>query len=418
MEDWPSLRQALPLTEADLPEFHAMATGRPDMARDWQLVRALFGIHPTLPPLGTDPAKLKPVGYAEAAKRFGLEPSEVTDLLGMMTLAWTSRQRRAELPVSAPVKTPKRKGRPPKAKPATDAKPAEVQPENPPAVRVDSPPDFDADELELLELGPFSTTIFDYQINPNDRRAEVAWFCERIEETRRVFEEPMTKALARLALLNELHLRRIDEKLVVMDPTDKEYANLQKIKQEKERSYGLQWEQVEQLMPGMIATASRKTMVAHFASLIDLYRKWCADPANRPRDGVFTDDELQVAFRVSEQLPDPTYRLGWVAAVNEARLGIGDPKWKRQMTQLQCKILDSATAFAIKRLTERYKLKRPDMTKDGPMGEFDDIYTEADGEMTEPDWENLALDPEDTGPENAVSIEEPGEAPSTTKETE
>jgi hypothetical protein len=145
----------------------------------------------------------------------------------------------------------------------------------------------------------------------------------------------------------------------------------------------------------------------HFASLVKLYRDCCADPTERPRDGVFTDDEIQVLFRVSAQQPDPVYRFGWVAAVNEARLGIGDPRWKRQMTERQCKILDTGFAYAIKVLTAKYGGKKPDLMRDDAAGEYDEIYTRTDGEMTDPDWEAMRVTEAEEEAAEAVAILDP-----------
>ena len=85
----------------------------------------------------------------------------------------------------------------------------------------------------------------------------------------------------------------------------------------------------------------------------------------------------------------PRYRLGWVVACNEAKLGINDPKWKRAIPPEYCKLLDTSFAFAMNRVGAKLKIHRPDLVAEGDANEYLPIQTETTGEITNPDFSLL-----------------------------
>lgn len=345
--------------------LHAVGEGHPDLGIAWSLASRLMGLRPVIVPLKADLEKLNPMTEGDACKLYGVPPEEFGMHMDWLQLAWEKWRAANDLP---------------EVFEATDKKVTR---------KVDEfRHDFTQEEIDILSLGRFSTTIFDTNQSETDRNQEIAWFIERVSEVRRVFEDTMTSALARMALHNELQARRVNDKLVAMDPTEREYKTLQDLKSKIEHDYMAQWAQIKEIAPGISISMERKAQITHISSLIKQYLDMKADPAERLRDGVFTDEEFQVMLRASQQF-DPRYRLGWVVAVNEARMGINDPRWKRRLPPEYCRLLDTSMSFALRKLTERLKLHRPDLTGDGKANEYLPIVSDEIGEITQPEEELL-----------------------------
>ena len=352
------------LTEENLPALHALADSRKDFEQPWGMVKWLCCVRPALAQMGADPAKLRPLGREAVAKVYNVSEDEVDLSVHYLQAAWNSLFREEDLPEVRKTVEEKR------------------------AERVVKPQaekfEFSMQQLALLELGAFSTGIFEYDRHQaHDRYVEVEWFCGQIEDVRKVFEEPMAKEMAHQALMNALQLRRINDRLVGLDPIDKEFLKLQDVKISMEEAYRRQWDKICEICPVAAASATRKSNINQLSDIVKVYQTWKANPDNRPRDGIFTDDEIQVLFRTSVQNPDVGYRMGWVLAMNEAKQGLDDPKWKRRMRTSQCKVLDASFRYAARKLSEKMNLNRPDLEDDGPSGEHDPIHTKADGEASD-----------------------------------
>jgi hypothetical protein len=351
-------------TPADFAKLHRVAT-HPDLMLSWALVSRLVGLRPAIIPGGTDVSKLEPMDEAEACALYGIATDEFGMYMDFLKMAWAQDVAAADLPVVVELAVKKEKAKP------------EV-----------GHHEFTDAELELLAIGSFPTTIFDYNAAETNRNLEIKWFMERIVEVRKVFENPMAKELCRMALYNEMRSHRINDMLVVTTDA-KDIKLLQEALSKSENDYMKQWDQVRELMPGVVVSAERKEQVTHISSLVRMFLEFKADPANRCRDGVFTDEEIQVMFRRSEQF-DPRYRFGWVAAVNEARLGICDPKWKRRMPPEFCRLLDTSFGYALRRVSDRLKLSRPNLVEDGEANEYLPIFQEDTGEVGKPEFDLIA----------------------------
>lgn len=329
-----------------------MATNHPELEMSWSLFSRILGLRPAIVPTGTDIGKLAPITEAEACEMYGVAPDEFGLYVDFLKMAWAQDMAARDLP--------------------------EVREETVKKVKKTfelTKHEFTDEERELLALGSFPTSIFDYENDQADRNMEIGWFIERVREVRKIFENPMTNAIARMALLNEMKSRRANAKLVGMDATDKDYNKLQSNLAAVERIYMDQWEQIKELMPGVVVSAERKEQVSHIASLVRMYLEYKSDPANRTRDGVFTDEEIQVMLRSSVQF-DGRYRLGWVVSVNESKLGVCDPKWKRQMPMKFSRLLDTSFAFAMKKLTEKLDIRKPDLAGEGEENEYLPLFSE------------------------------------------
>ena len=352
------------LTPENLPALHALAESRRDFEKPWGMVRWLCAIRPALMAMDADPRRLTPLGKKPVSEIYQCSEDEVDLSVHYLQAAWNSLFREEDLPEIK--KTVEEKRAEKTEKPVTEKL------------------EFTMQQLAMLELGAFSTEIFDYdRHSPHSKYVEVEWFCGQIEDVRKVFEEPMAKEMAHLALQNSLQLRRINDRLVALDPIDKDFLKLQDVKTSLEETYRRQWEKVCEICPVAAASATRKSSVNNLSDIVKVYQEYKSDANNRARDGIFTDDEIQILFRTSVQNPDVGYRLGWVLAANEAKQGLDDPKWKRRMRKSQCKILDASFKYAAKKLTEAMDLGRPDLEDEGPSGEHDAIYTKPDGEISD-----------------------------------
>ncbi len=410
VEDWDKLSKLFPsLTAENMPALHALCVSRKEFDRAWKMLLRLTGIREALIPMGVDASKLKASGRERVAAIFQTDTDEVELAISYLQAAWHQLLGESDLPQvvsDADRKRPESQSSP---KQASSPRGEHAQSSEKPSPRIKI--EWKAHQLELLELGSFSTVIFEYPYHTQeyDRVVEVEWFCEQIRDLRKVFEEPMAKGLANQALLNQLQLRRINSRLVIMDPAEKDFLKLQDVKAGLEATYSRQWEQISELCPAAAASQGRKAAIATLSDLTKVYLDYKADPNNRARDGVFTDDELQIQFRTSQQVPDVGYRFGWVTAVNMARLGIEDPKWARRLSLEQCKILDASFQFAAKRLTERMGIPQPDLESTGSGGEYPPLYLKADGVVTEESFEEVV---EAAAGQGAVEIVDPaGMAP-------
>jgi hypothetical protein len=370
------------LTQDNLPALHALGESRADRDKGWErawgMTKRLGGIRPVILPVDVDASKLKAMTVDQVKQVFDIDEETMALTLSELQLAWQHLLSADDLPSIAEAIP----------KPAVPA--AEVS-DAVPSLRVQAPnapipQGFSEEEIALLTLATYPTTIFNYHSGQFDKRAEIEWFCERIKEVRKVFEEPMTKALGRNALLNELTLKRINDQLVVINPVDKEFVRLQESKQQIEKTYGDQWKQIEELCPSIMASTTRKQTLSVLADLVRLYRDYKSNPDNVARDGIFTDSEIQILFRRSTQFPEVRYRLGWVLACNDAKRGIGDPNFKRKMSTSLCKLIDTAFAYAANAAADHMKLSKPDLELDGPAGEYPPMHMERDGEVTDPDF--------------------------------
>jgi hypothetical protein len=389
-EDFDRLAQTFPgLNPENLPALHALAVSRKDFETPWAMLRRLCGIRPAIVPMDVDANKLRPMPRNMVAEIFQTAPEEVDLSLSILVVAWNQITAAEDTPEYNP--------------PAEQSKAKSAAARSEGGSARSGKVEVTLEQLDLLDLCGLSTNIFDYPLHTDhDRYVEIEWFCDMVKDIRRVFEEPMAKALARNALLNQLHIRRIEVRLAALDPAQKEFISLQDTKREMERTYGEQWEQIEQLCPLAAASVTRKSMINSFGDIVKVYQAYKADPDNRLRDGIHTDEEIQVLFRSSIQVPDIHYRYGQVVAMNEAKLGLGDPHWKRKMDQDLCKILDSAVQYAARKAADKLKVKQPDLESLGADGEYPPLYQKPDGEMSELTLEEIV---ESVG-EPAVEIAE------------
>lgn len=187
-----------------------------------------------------------------------------------------------------------------------------------------------------------------------------------------MLENPMTYALARQLLINELHLRRIESELCCLSPSSKEYSNLTKIKTETETVYQKQLVELDKIAPWMGAVGSKLGFVGVVSDIVRGYQQYHATGKTALLDGIFTATEVQCELKRSKQLPEARYRAGLVTFLNEAKANLWDPKWKSAFTAQQLRAMDRAFRATLAVAMDEQGAKLPDLESDGPDGEYND----------------------------------------------
>lgn len=352
------------VVDNQLPQFHTLASR---FARPWEIIRRIFGVNPIVVPLDTDAKYLSVESKLDVAADLGLDEGELNAELELVATAWRKFLRNQK-PAQEP---PKRK----KSEPSTDVSKENDQHKTRTEESVPLPALNDSEKRNLLLHYGFSDATFG-QIDreASEAIAEREWFVARLEELRKLFDEPMVSSLARQALLNEMMLRRVDAKLCVTEVDSVRFAELQETKTRIEKQYQEQWAQIEELFPQAKHVGNKVSFAAVLSDLVQAVRDNQAKGENHRIDGLFTAYEIQVQLREAVQ-HNIRYRPGQVAAINEAMSGLWDPNWTRKLTDFQCKQLDEGFKEGARRVRENAGVPLPDLEDDGPRGEYPPLFT-------------------------------------------
>lgn len=349
----------------------------------WNMARMIFGVFDVVPNF----SKVKDVDYmaspeSEVALRFGVPEYIVQIEISKMVDRWAH-----ELKTNPDIfedAGPKKRGRPRKPKPEDEP------PQAPPSVVLPIAEGAKVSDGELAQIEAvivhygFTMEVFNLAGREDDyRRIEARWFSGRLVEIQKLFEEVSTKSLARQAVINEMHMRRIDDEMSRLPPLNAKFWQYQDAKIKLEEIYSAQWAQIEKLNPALRTQQTKRAFAGVLSEIIEGIRAFQSDPSNEAVDGVFTALELQVEMRSSKQQGgDVQYRPDIVAAINESRRSIWDPKFKRRLEDKHLKILGYAFHEAVKAFTEKTGIEVPDLAADA--GEHPQLYI--------PPPEGVALD--------------------------
>jgi hypothetical protein len=406
VEDWEGLAKEFALKLDQLPEFHAIAKKH---SGPWRVARMLFGVNPVIPAPGTDVGYLRCFKETEIAKELDCDKKQVRPQLCSIETAWARHQMSAgqsALEVE-PIKPPPAKPQPTqppqpapshKKKKAPTAPPAQLPIPTPLISSPLPPPNITEEEIALLLSRGFTLDEFDLpDRSAQARDLELRWFIERLGELRKMFEEPMAKALARQAIVNELSTRRCDEEMMMMRPSDGDYWSIQETKNKIERIYKEQWEQLEEICPYIKYAVGKRTFAQVISEVVEAHRAWEGAGNRELIDGFFTATEIQIEMRQSQQ-SGPRYRPGLIAAIAEARAGLHDPNWCRGITDQQCKILDDAYRDANKRLVDSGAIALIDLEVEGPGAEYPPLFVSTKPIADPDDSDQLLVAAEEAAP--------------------
>ena len=345
-------------------KFAFWAQSRPDLAAPWAVTRLFFGIEPVIQSGEYANADLygNALSIDEIAEIRKCDADEVKMELQVIGAAWKPFQK--QLPVEAPDAA------------MTIVEDRYTPPsDNPPQVAI-SDGALSPIQAEVLRFRGFCPR--DFQGDAKSTRSvdqdnmEMQVLYSRIVELKKVFDEPMAKEIGRQVMINEILLRRIDQRLLKIDETSPKFADLRQTKQEIETTILKQMAEIEKICPFIKGAINKMTAIGAFSDLARGYMEWYRDKTHMVIDGMFTNYEIQAEMRESQQLP-PHYRPGWVAAMLEARAGLFDPNFRRTMANSKCKILDMAYQAAAKAYNERWGIKLPDLLMEGSGGEYPEI---------------------------------------------
>lgn len=349
---WELLQAEFPrITEELLPWFHAELVKH---KRSWVLVRRLFGIGPVMVDTD-DPDENRTWSRAELCDKLGID----------------ARQMQAELEhVRSMVSLPAGETDRPVAGPKFENK---AQPN----LLIQETDD------ELLRRYGYVDRLFEVMIkrptkdaeprSAEENKAERDWFAARVRQFRKVLDAPLTGRLADQALRNELRIRRAEEELSLHTLGTKEYREFLQDKEKIEQSYRNQLAEIDKMAPWFNASEKQASVKETVSELIRAVQEYQGRGDTKLLDGIYTAYELQVCVRTSKQHPFPLYRPGLVAAINESRKFLWDPNGASQLRPLDLMRLDRGFQEAVVRLNEETIAHVPDLEREGPEGEFEDI---------------------------------------------
>lgn len=374
VQDMAGLRKELAVIEADLAKFHGICRNAPG----WPIAVRLFGIQPMFPSPDADAQFLRVWTRQEIAAAEQMEIEELDELLDTVRRLWNRhlKEREAEQYVSEPAT----KVLPPQtpAPAPTATPPAAEQPEQ------SAGPS--SDQRAIIEQFGFSFKIFDLPDRfPEQRDAEIAWFAQRLIELKKLFEEPMAKSLARQAIINEMLMRRCDDKMTTADPGTKGFWAIQDTKLRIEEIYQKQWSQLEEICPYVKSVGTKVTVTGTLSDWVEGYRRAIVDGDTKLLDGLFTAFEVQILVRGSMQDPDPKYRPGLAAAINEAKAGLWDPNFRRKLPDKVLRAMDEGFQEAHRRLVEQGVVKLTDLELEGPAGEYPPLFEAPEEDISLPE---------------------------------
>lgn len=404
--DW--LASEFRVEAGKLAAFHAIAAAQP---RPWQIIRLLYGVRPVLLPVGTDAEYLREWKRAEIAAHLGIPVPAIRDDLDYVKLVWRKHARKlarsvqaAEMAVVKESLTTEKETAPPVIRAPRAPRKARVEKVGGDALNAPPPDDFDevilppmedARAQALLTLFGFGDDIFaESGRSEVEAVAERDWFAGRLNDLRKMFEEPRVSTLARQAIINEMIIRRLDARLCRCVAGSGLFATIQETKQAVEAEYRIQWAKINDIFPWASEAASKVRVTGVLGDFVQGVQQYMADGDNRILDGVRTAFEIQVDMRESQQL-EIRYRPGQAAAIREAIDHLLDPEYKRLLPDYICRMMDEGFREGARRVREQLGLTVPDLEDDGPKGEYPPLFdpNKADPKLAGPEEpsENIEL---------------------------
>lgn len=349
----------------DLPKFQ-MAISL--SMRSWSIVRKLYGIYPMIPRRDERAEDYRTFERRELCEAMGITSSNLSEELEKVRGIWMAAVASPNLKVEQESTS--------KSHIANNK--TELQ--------------FSDDELlEKYGMQGMVTT------------EETGWMAEKVRQKKQMLDNPMAGELARSSVLNELELRRIenrrmrtskqleeadrpregsaqsDEELsrVLMNKAalQKEYERLDKRQTELMDTYLGQLKELDKIFPWMAKAKGGADMKGVFSDLIAAHRDWYNKKDNQLADGIYTATEIEVLIRASQQAPEPQYRAGQVMYLNAARAHLFDGGWRNQFALLTLKKMDAGWRAAAIEAGQLSGEQLTDLLSDDPVkGEYPALH--------------------------------------------
>jgi hypothetical protein len=230
---------------------------------------------------------------------------------------------------------------------------------------------------EILPRYGFEPAIFELPSRGQEEtEREKQWFAQRVGEWRRMLVEPMASTLAKQALLNELHLRRVEFQLCRLTPGGKEFRELEKTKREIEETYQGQLAMLDEVFPWKSSIGGKMSFRGCLSDLVRAVREYRASGSTELVDQIRTVSEVEVELRQSVQTPEPRYRWGLNMAILESQQWVFDPRFQSQLRPQTLAKLDLIWREAVERARQALGEDLVDLEKDGEEGEYADLKAE------------------------------------------
>ena len=351
---------------ATLQRFHELASQHP---RQWQVVRRLFGVLPLLPSAETHPEDMR------VWERPELEADgfAVTEELAALRMLWGEHLKREE---GAPVSN--RPGLPPSrlaSRLETGAPPSRLETGAPSrrletgapsrrletgAPRPESNPETQVMALDdgCLAKHGFSERIFKIKVwdptgGENGQGAEVPrpeaenrqerdWFVSRVLGWSKMLSDDIGGPVVRVALMNDLYLRRMESEIAIAPPQKKAALYDQKAALAKEYADAIK--RIQEMFPDM-AVASRLSFRAVISDLVQAHQDYYGRADRRLVDKVFTATEIEFQLRSSLQVGS-RHRFTLSLAILENIHGLWDAEFRPQFKPGVFKKIETAVAAA------------------------------------------------------------------------
>lgn len=347
----------------------------------WQIIRMIYGARKV--GRGQDPLGRTVESFQTACKMTNLTGRQIrsvlTDAFDAFYFKETGRQPKGGRDIKFPAsKTGRQPGHryPSSAMPKDGAAvptaamavvdtidPATMQPE----------PEF-ASEDDVLNHFKFTRKIFECEgrTEQSEKQEEISWFCNRLQEIKRLFDEPMTKELARRAIMAEMLLRRIDSAMTRADVTGEGFAALQKTKSNLEDQYSAQWAQIDSIIPYASAVQSKQTFAGVVSDLVKAVERYEANHDMVLVDGIFTKYEIEIQMRQAQQ-HEIRYRPSLALCWADAQKHLWDANWKQTFPTRVLKLLDAGFKAGVAAVNEKGGIFLPDLESDGPGSEYEKL---------------------------------------------
>lgn len=360
IERWEALRaEFADLEKEALPDWDAVMRRHP---RTFLIVRRLFGVVPVLLPLSGDPEDYRTRSRAEVMEELGITEAQLRAELDEARRQWKNTLPGAEL-CTGP-------------NPSSTLAPA-------------SAPEIQLSDDEVLVAHGFPADRM-FRSEPDQKQRFVA----RVREWSALLKHKLVQTTARTALLLEMRIARIELALATEDPTAtgdeerKRYrdlaSELAKLADQHSEAIG----RIDEMAPWFNVTGQTLSFKNAVSELVAGIQEYQSSGSTAKVDGIFTAAEIQVLLRTSVQRSEPQYRLGWVTAVNASREFLFDPNGRSKFKHSHLAKLDAGFKEGVRRLVETSGESVPDLERDGPEGEYPDIFVPQGEGLPEPNKES------------------------------
>ena len=328
--------------------------------RLWLLARRIYGIAPLIPDADAQPADLRVWTRAEMDAEGYAVKADLEALRGF----WVNHCRR-EAPVLASVPT------------------ALV------AAREDDRTATNLlDDLDFPER-MFTITVFDPLARmtadgkggvvarpEKENRKERAWFIGRVTEWEKMLRDSIGGAVARSALMNELHLRRLEAEIAVAEP--KSRGALYDQQSELTKGYQSSIDELQRMFPEL-AVAGKVSFKATFSDVIRSHLDYYGNGDRRLVDKVHTVMEMEYMLRTSQQV-EARYRFGLNLAIIDNISGMTDPNFRPRFKHRTLKLADAGFRAGVEAARSSMREKVVDLENGVLPGEGDDFEDFNDAE--------------------------------------